>query len=521
MMSGGMPACTMLLMFLLSGNPSNELLDFVDTTAYWQAKGVTVSVDAMTKELGTSERGEDIDKLIKQLGDETFAKREAAQAALVGMGSKALEKVKAAVNSDDPEVAMRAKKILEQISGSGADVPVRRLMAIRTLGELKDKKALGALKQVEKSTRPFEAEYAARAMAMIEGKTANRPELTVEETRKDVWLLPAKCGLVVHARTAGGTRVVLKEFLAGLPAEAGVGDKTEEAAKQLTEMMVKLTESTGNVRIEALTMGISTVFGPGEQGLFIVLIGRGTYDPDAMEALIKGASPGTSAVELDGTIVLKSERGEFNFILDKGERFVLVCGPMRRADAWPGDLPVKEMVAALKTGKGGLGDNEAMTKLVKSVEASGEVFGAMQVGTLGKELRMDSIETVTLTTKTETDGVTWKAVVEAKDKAGLDVGAEQLDRFRAELIRGLSRPKEARAGFAALVESLSGLKAETTGEKQLTITGKVKGSVLGAILPGFGLVGMEIQEELERMKRRQQTLQQRGMPPGRDALLVD
>jgi hypothetical protein len=56
---------------------------------------------------------EQIEQLIRQLGDEDFDKREAANKALTTIGSRARVALERATKSDDAEIAMRAKLILE------------------------------------------------------------------------------------------------------------------------------------------------------------------------------------------------------------------------------------------------------------------------------------------------------------------------------------------------------------------------------------------------------------------------
>ncbi len=59
-----------------------------------------------------------IDRLIAQLGADQFAVREAASNALIKIGDKALDALKKAVESDDPEVAVRAKMAIRAIQAA-------------------------------------------------------------------------------------------------------------------------------------------------------------------------------------------------------------------------------------------------------------------------------------------------------------------------------------------------------------------------------------------------------------------
>ena len=60
-----------------------------------------------------------IQKLVKQLGDDDFQKREDAMEELVRIGDAAVEALKKAAKSEDPEVAWRAKEALNRILNKG------------------------------------------------------------------------------------------------------------------------------------------------------------------------------------------------------------------------------------------------------------------------------------------------------------------------------------------------------------------------------------------------------------------
>jgi hypothetical protein len=99
-----------MMLVLLAGG-GNDLLDYLPAKHYWQAKSVTVTTENLLAELKA-----------------------------------------------DPKDKATA---------------VRRLMAIRTLGEQKDPNALPALKKLLGSKELFEDEYARRAVAAIEGRNSS------------------------------------------------------------------------------------------------------------------------------------------------------------------------------------------------------------------------------------------------------------------------------------------------------------------------------------------------------------
>ena len=69
-------------------------------------------------------RAERVQKLIKQLGNDVFGMREAAQRELLAMGASVKEAVQQAITSDDAEVRQRAAAILRQLETEADDAVV-------------------------------------------------------------------------------------------------------------------------------------------------------------------------------------------------------------------------------------------------------------------------------------------------------------------------------------------------------------------------------------------------------------
>ena len=175
-----------LILGLFSGG--QESLDLVDTQAYWQLKSVGVTAASMIEELGgaaaAAEAADaaipatpatpavpaiDYDALVSQLGAEAFAEREVAQKQLEAGGEAAMGALEKGVKSDDPEVSVRSRKAIDvirkpvdepQMGQHRRDMPrpdgpqakpLRRLMAIRTIGEMKYKEALPLLSKLTDS----------------------------------------------------------------------------------------------------------------------------------------------------------------------------------------------------------------------------------------------------------------------------------------------------------------------------------------------------------------------------------
>jgi hypothetical protein len=296
-----------VLMTLLSGG-GNELLDFVPADAYWKSQNIEVSVEALTKEL----------------------------------------KAEAVADPAKPKAAAS-----------------RRLMAIRTLGELKKAEAVESLKPFLTSKEPFEAEYAAEAIALIENKTPVGMGPVID-SMSDIWLMPANVGVVGQLKFLSATPAVIQEQFSKtiFPAEV---DRAQ-AMEQINSMLISTAERIGNIRIDCISLSMSDEI--GDDSGFAVVVARGTYDPKAIEALL--AQNQMKSLVVDGMTVFKLEN-DSALILPSSDRAVFVFGPNEKS------LPLMDVVAALKAGKGKLSESAEMAKLVQSMDTKQVLWATAKV----------------------------------------------------------------------------------------------------------------------------------------------
>src|SRR5215210_4127102 len=161
------------LLFLLSSlmGTGTDLLDYLPSEDYWKAKGVTaVTAQALLKELEAPKPGADISKLAADLDSPDFKVRDAAAAKVRAMGPGVIPQLREMAKSDNPELAGRARLLINEIGGAAKATQIRRLMAIRTLGEKKMKEGLPRIAELVRSDEPFVADYALAALAAIEGR---------------------------------------------------------------------------------------------------------------------------------------------------------------------------------------------------------------------------------------------------------------------------------------------------------------------------------------------------------------
>lgn len=362
------------LIFCLLTGGGNELLDYLPSEAYWKHKQVDVSVEAMVKQLAQAEE-RDVAALVVDLGSPDAATRDEAAVKIREAGPGALPQVREAADSPDAEVRRRARTLARQLGADAMEQGVRRLMAIRTLGELGKPEGVAALKPLLASKELFVAEYAQGAIDAIEGK--GQPAKAGDAARPavdDVWLLPAECRAVGQLVPRGGPP------LAAAVLSTGGKEDVEDRAGQLTRTVLALAEQIGNVRIDAVTFGLAgnpMAPEPGQKPGSVTVIVRGLYNAEWARALAR--AEGVSLRDVDGTAVFEPD-GEQAWLMPSDELFVLVASPE------PDALPLAEIVAAVKAGEGSLAGVAALQKLIGAVDTKQALWAAALVTPDQREL---------------------------------------------------------------------------------------------------------------------------------------
>ena len=433
----------MLLTTLLGGGAGgNDLVDYLDTNSYWAQQNVEVTVPAMKAQLAPAD----------------------AKAA-------------------DAKVDA-----------------VQRLMAIRTLGELKKKGAIATLQPLLKSKTLFEAEYAAAAIAAIGGKEFKRPGLSAKERMKDIYLLPEGCGVVGQATIPPGKAV---DIATAIQAMGNMGGQApEKMLPQLTSMLTMAAGHVGNVRIDAITMGVADDVG-NDTG-FVVLIARGRYDTEAVRKVLVEVG-GSNVEAIDGTEVILIGK-DFAIFLPSSDRLVLIAGP-RAAQK-----PIAEMIAAVKAGKGGLTDDSDMGKLIKTVDTASPIWAAAVMSdTYRQESLLAPFDTMTLTTKIVGDTQNFTITAVGSDAEMVAVAVKEFDGHMAEARQEITKQSERMPMFKPMAEIVNSIKTVAKGPK-VTVTASMKGgsSVMGMLLP---MMGMQTRAEARPVEVRHASVEEAPLRP--------
>ncbi|MBM4041928.1 MAG: hypothetical protein FJ290_25820 [Planctomycetes bacterium] len=408
-----MPSWMMVLMVLLSRGGGNDLLDYMPTDAYWRVKGVAITVERMAAQL--------------EMGD--------------------------------PPDTSPAKA-------------VRRLMAIRALGELKKAEALPALRPLLDSKELFAADYAREAIAAIEGKAFQRPRPTEAALWSDLCLLPPRCGIVAQMRTPARGPIPFDQLLKDAETVFPPMLDPRAAVEQWAKLLVTVAERTGNVRLDAMTLGVAEKL--DDRTGFLVAVGRGLCDPDALKAALRQA--GATAVGIEGTDVLTLQR--LMIFPCSNDRLVLV---LRATEE---ETLTKELVAAVRRG----GDQPSlapeMVALVQPLDRSVPAWGAVRMSAAYRQMpALVPFDTLTLTSREGPDGALAFTLVGAgKDPAVVQGAAALLAKDIAKTAGDLKAMAAQMPVLKAPAEFLGSIAIKTE-EGKATLTGTLKGGPSVLLVP--------------------------------------
>lgn len=475
-MAGGMSIVS-LLFALLSGG-ANDLLDFVSTDAYWKAKGVTVSVEQLIEDSKTPQ-GVDVAAQIKLLGSTNYAEREGASKKIMSVGPAALASLEKAVDDPDAEVANRVRGLMQQIRLNTKATGVRRLMAIRSLGEMKKADALPALKAALESKEMFVADYAARAIAEIEGKPVPKRAVSRDAIKGDLSLLPANCAIIGQSVFATDKAISFDKLIATVPPQPGEDRKA--MVEQLANEVIKIADQIGNVRLEAITFGVSDTVGPNDG--FAATILRGKYDARAVAEFVRKQLPNSQNV--DGLEVFGDDAAAVGFLSD--ERALAVSGASREK------LPIKEILAASRanpTEPHKLLKMPEFAPFIASLNDKTVGWGICKVSDSFRQAPIiQPFDTITFQTTKTDGGVSVKFDAAGKDDVAIKSAVSQMNTGLNEARQALPQLAQMMPAMKPVNEFVQGLKCEADGKKA-TLTGAFNGDPATLMAVPFMMMGV-------------------------------
>lgn len=433
-----------VILCLLNGG-GNDLLDYLPSDAYWHEKQIDVSLERMLKELD-AKPGQDVAKLINDLGSPDAETRDKAAVEIrkVG-GAAAIKPLSEASDSPDAEVRRRAKTLLRQIGGDEIERGVRRLVAIRTLGEMRKPEALPKLKPLLESKELFVADYAHVAIDLIEGRRPTETRPVPANAADDVWLLPAECKTVGQLVPRRGSPPDAAEFAATLKADSAADPdaKKNDLGAELARMLVPLVEKIGNVRIDAVSFGISGTPGVAHgvrrggplanSSGYIAVVLRGRYHADWIRTLVR--SEKVASEDVDGVEVFRPDN-ETAMIVPSDEVLAYITSENAV------DAPAKALAATMKTGKpAARANDDATKKLAASIDANPVLWAVSAVTAPQKTLPVaEALDTITLLGTREGKVLNLKMTAKGSDAAQVKSAVDKINKHAkdsADFLEGM------------------------------------------------------------------------------------
>lgn len=464
-----MAASWMMMLVMLLGDGGNHLLDYASTQEYWKTRGIAVNADAMIAELRVSET-DDMAKLVVELASPLPDVRQAASRKILLIGPAALPQLQKAAEVRDPEISGTAKRLMADISAGAKKEQVRRLMAIRALGELGHKDGLPILRALADSKEMFIGEYARRAIAAIEGRPFERPAIPADVRKVDVSLMPAGVRALVQSEIPGKTNAsTLEQLVEAVGALPGMNKQAMLA--EMTSAIISIAEQTGDVRIDAITAGLSGDIGDNRG--FATVIVRGEYDPIAVKALLEQFGMKKQTVE---GMEFHTPAPQFAILFADNGRAVAAMGPRFEA------LPVAQLVKAVKAGGGELTQEKEMAGLLTQADMTLPLWGVMRVTEAFKQAAaLAPFDAVTLAGRRSGQKLDVTLTGQGTDAAGVKAAVDMINASVQQILPNLKPAVQQMPSVKPMVDTLESLKASASGN-QATLTLTMENDV-GLMMP--------------------------------------
>ena len=153
------------------------------------------------------------------------------------------------------------------------------------------------------------------------------------------------------------------------------------------------------------------------------------------------------------------------------ERFILIAGPSRK------QMPIEQITAALKTGRGKLGGNKAIAALVKSVDTTSPVWAVMQVSKAYRKTSfLEPFDSLALVGKRKAGRMDFVLKARGADAEKVAKAVEEFNNLMAEGRKETAEMAEHMPAFKPIVDFIATIKAVANGTNA-TATARLKGDM--------------------------------------------
>ncbi len=472
----------MILMILLVNGGSRDLLDCLSVQDYWQAKSVPVNVENMTMEIAITkdQKVQDISALIKDLGSDEYETRETATKKIRAMGSGVVPQLKEkGLTSTEPEVIDRARKIIENFTTGIKAKEIRKLMALRALGELKNPQAIPALQALLASSKdPFVIDYTQAAIAAIAGKTYHRTVATPIQMGADLNTLPPGLGVVAQQRFEGSATGLIDTIMAQNMGAAFPPEAKQQALDQGNKQVIEVAEKLGNIRVDSITVGVSKDI--GNNAGFVAILARGNFDPAALAEII---GTNLKAETIAGIPAYTRENAAL--FVPSGQRIALYVGPAHA------NLPLQEIAAALGHTPNKFAQDPDLVKLVASVDTTKPLWLAMKVpDTIRQVPTFQPFDSIVGVVDRKGDRQQFTLTATGADAIAVKAGVDGLNTNIAAAIQQMQKMQgmmpEMASTFKGMLSFLTALKCQANGTTA-TLTGTLEDLQFASAFGAFAM----------------------------------
>lgn len=491
MAGAGYAILCFLMFFNIGGGGGNHLLDYIPSDYYWKSKNIELNADTMLLQLQPPP-AQDVSGLIAKLSSDDPDERVVAAKKLQAIGGPSLSQLQTASHSDDPGVAALATTLIAQINTASKPTTVRKLMAIRALGEMKNAAALPMLGKLADSKEPMVGEYASRSIAQIQGNPAPAADAGLAARRDDLAILPPTSGAVgqASANTDFFPHDQLGKFVNAIkapqrpvPGPGGQGIVMQNVdpnkmREHLFQNLLKIAETSGDIRFDAVTFAVADQVGPNAG--WIVVVFRGAYDPASLVAVLPAE---LKPQEVNGMKVYETQN--FAVIPASDNRLIFMGGA--RQDA----LPVDTITNAIQNGKGSFADDIALAKIIKTIDADSPLWAAVSVGNSYRQAPvLGNLDSLTVVGTRNAMGIELKATGSSSDPQQAQAANQALSGGLA-FIAGMLRNNDPMPGAGAgvgMADFLAAVKCESSG-KTMTATGSFPPAAASVFLYPLSEIG--------------------------------
>ncbi|MGI9243226.1 MAG: hypothetical protein ACR2RV_20680 [Verrucomicrobiales bacterium] len=358
---------------------------------------------------------------------------------------------------------------------------VKKLLAMRALGSLGDQAAIPALEKAGESEALFFDSYSNAAIAAIKGEAYSVPAISPEVLQQDLALLPEGIGLVLQARLDARGRMDLKKVIGEAFKSVAEGPDPAEMLTQINTQIGQIAGKIGNVRLDAVTLGLSEDVGDAEG--FVIIIGRGQYDHGALEGFLSEQQR-TEHHDIDGTTFIGLDGNSMAIAPLSHEMLILVGGP-----GWE-HLPLAALAGRLKDRPAEPVFGARLRKVIERANQDGVLWGGGLISPgMKKAPPLAPFDEVVLSTRELEGEAQTQLTLEAlgsEPQAVADKMAEMKQMVEQGIAEMEQRPQP---GMQPILKIMKGLRFYAMG-LNATVSAKLDGNpanIFSMVVPLFGV----------------------------------